>query len=267
VPDAKTSSPHLPEDNQSLKAMLCSLLRERDSEKQRADQLYLENLRLQVELARYRKWTYGPRADRLSAGELAQMLMDFAETLEQKPILSIDLPQAEPEPELRRVKRRKGRRALANFENLPVTTQVYELSAEERLCPCCGVERKEIGAEQSWQIEYLPGRFERIQHVRKKYACAKCEGAGEAPQIEVAARAEAAIEKGLGRAGAAGLHRDQQVLGLPTAVPAGKHFCAAGIRDLASDAVGLVRRCGRSGRAVVPADGGAGAGIARGGHR
>ena len=197
MPDAKTSSPHLPEDNQSLKAMLCSLLRERDSEKQRADQLYLENLRLQVELARYRKWTYGPRADRLSAGELAQMLMDFAETLEQKPILSIDLPQAEPEPELRRVKRRKGRRALANFENLPVTTQVYELSAEERLCPCCGVERKEIGAEQSWQIEYLPGRFERIQHVRKKYACAKCEGAGEAPQIEVAARAEAAIEKGL----------------------------------------------------------------------
>src|ERR1017187_9581845 len=49
----------------------------------------------------------------------------------------------------------------------------------------------------SWQIAYLPGRFERIQHVLKKYACAKCEGAGEAPQIEVAARAEVAIEKGL----------------------------------------------------------------------
>ena len=95
------------------------------------------------------------------------------------------------------MKRRKGRRPLANFENLPVTTQVYELSAEERACPCCGVERKEIGAEESWQIEYIPGRFERIQHVRKKYACAKCEGAGEAPRIEVAARAEAAIEKGL----------------------------------------------------------------------
>jgi len=45
--------------------------------------------------------------------------------------------------------------------------------AEERACPCCGVERKEIGAEESWQIEYIPGRFERIQHVRKKYACAK----------------------------------------------------------------------------------------------
>src|ERR1035438_1533951 len=180
---AKTSFSNLPEDNQSLKAMLCSLLQERDREKARAEEqakrandLHVENLRLQVQLARYKKWYYGPRADRLASnGELAQMLMDFAERLDQKPILTNDLPRAEPELELRRVKRRKGRRALANFENLPVTTQVYELSAEERLCPCCGVERKEIGTEQSWQIEYIPGRFERIQHVRKKYACARSE--------------------------------------------------------------------------------------------
>jgi transposase len=152
-----------------------------------------------VGLARYKKWYYGPRADWLpSNGALAQVLLAFAEELERKPICPDDVPApAEPEYERRRVKRRKGRQHLANFENLPVTTQVYELSAEERACPCCGVERKEIGAEEIWQIEYIPGRFERLQHVRKKYACAKCEGAGEAPQIEVAARAEAAIEKGL----------------------------------------------------------------------
>jgi len=46
------------------------------------------------------------------------------------------------------VKRRKGRRSLANFENLPVTTQVYELSAEERTCPGCGVVRQESGARR-----------------------------------------------------------------------------------------------------------------------
>jgi len=186
--------------------MLCSLLQERDREKtraqeqaKRADDLHVENLRLQVELARYKKWYYGPRADRLpSNGDLAQVLLDFSEELEQKPICPDDVPpQAEPEYELRRVKRRKGRRALANFENLPVTTKVYELSAEERACPCCGVERKEIGADESWQIEYIPGRFERIQHVRKKYACPGCECAGENPRMEVAAKPEAAIEKGL----------------------------------------------------------------------
>jgi Zn finger protein HypA/HybF involved in hydrogenase expression len=44
------------------------------------------------------------------------------------------------------------------------------LSAEQWACPCCGVERKEIDQEDSWQIEHIPGRFERIHHLRKKYA-------------------------------------------------------------------------------------------------
>jgi len=196
----------LPHDRESLAAMIRSLLLEGEQQKQRAEQqtrraeeLYLQNLRLQLELERYKKWYYGPRADRLAtSGEVAQALLEFAEQLEAKPIHPEDVPaKAEPEYEMRRVKRRPGRRHLANFENLPVTTQVYELSAEQRLCPCCGVERKEIGADESWQIEYLPGRFERIQHLRKKYACPGCEKAGENPQMEVAAKPEAAIDKGM----------------------------------------------------------------------
>jgi transposase len=95
------------------------------------------------------------------------------------------------------VKRRKGRRNLANFENLPVTTHVYELSEAERACPCCGLTRKEIGSDESWQVEYLPGHFERIHHVRKKYACASCETNGENPNIHAAKKPETAIDKGL----------------------------------------------------------------------
>ena len=201
---------NLPDDKEALKAMLHSLWQERErqekraeeylrkaeEQRKRADELYLEKLRLQMELERYKKATYGPRADRLSMNQLAQMLLEFAEAWEQKPINLEDLRQAEPEPELRRVKRRKGRRALANFKNLPVQTHVYELSAEERACPGCGVERKEIGSEKSWQIEYIPGHFERLEHVRKKYACPSCERKGENPQIAVAAKADTAIEKG-----------------------------------------------------------------------
>jgi transposase len=210
---------NLPQDHESLAAILRSLIVERDQQKQRAeqeskraqdlqaeslrqrkraDELHLENLRLQLELQRYKKWRYGPRADRLTNEELAQALLEFGEQLQSKPIHPEDVAGgAEPEYELRRVKRRPGRRHLANFENLPVTTQVYELSAEERICPCCGVERKEIGADESWQIEYIPGRFERLHHVRKKYACPGCEKAGENPQMEVAAKPEVAIEKGM----------------------------------------------------------------------
>src|SRR5437667_6248201 len=196
---AEKDLPNLPEDSASLKAMLCSLLADRDREKQRADDLHIKNLSLQLELARYKKWYYGPRADRLnSTSELTQVLLDFGQELEQRPIHPEDVSAAsEPEYELRRVKRRKGRRSLANFENLPVTTQVYELSAEERTCPGCGVERQESGAEESWQIEYIPGHFERIHHVRKKYACVKCERSGEAPQMTVGALQESPIDKGM----------------------------------------------------------------------
>lgn len=183
---------NLPNDSESLKALLQTLLLERND-------LHLQNLQLQKELARYKKLYYGPHADRLRSDQkLAQALLDFAQELEQKPIHPQDIPpQSEPEYELRRVKKGKGRRQIANFENLPVTTQVYELKPEERLCPCCGKEREEIGAEESWQIEYIPGRFERLHHVRKKYACPGCEPQGENPQIQVAAKAEAVVAKGM----------------------------------------------------------------------
>jgi transposase len=209
--DAKRND--LPQDRESLAAILRALILERDEQskrandlqveslrqKKRADELHLENLWLQLELERYQKWRYGPRADRLAtSGDVAQALLEFAEQLEAKPIHPEDVAaKAEPEYELRRVKRRPGRRHLASFEHLPVTTQVYELSAEQRICPGCSVERPEIGADESWQIEYLPGRFERIQHVRKKYACSTCEKSGENPQMEVAAKPEAAIDKGM----------------------------------------------------------------------
>lgn len=162
-------------------------------------QLETELLRLQLELERYKKWYYGPRADRLcTVGELAQLLLNFAEELDQKPIASEAVEEKTgPEEELRRVKRRKGRRDLALFENLPVTTHVYELSEAERACPGCGQQRQEIGAEESWQVEYVPGHFERLQHVRKKYACTRCEAQGESPQITAAKKAEAVIDKGL----------------------------------------------------------------------
>jgi transposase len=196
----------LPDDSQALKAMLRTLIEERDQEKRRADQetrrsdeLRVEMLRLQLELERYKKWYYGPRADRLqSPADLAQLLLNFAGEMDRKPINQDDVPsRSEPAEELRRVKRRKGRRNLANFENLPVTTCVHELNAAERACPCCGIERKQIGTDESWQVEYLPGHFERIHHLRKKYACTRCESNGNNPQMETAAKPEMAIDKGM----------------------------------------------------------------------
>ena len=90
------------------------------------------------------------------------------EAWKQKPINLEDLRQAEPEPELRRVKRRKGPLALVNSENLPVKTYVYELSSEERVCPGCVVERKEVGSmsARSMRAPIVSGR-EKIRRSTK----------------------------------------------------------------------------------------------------
>ncbi|MDE3199280.1 MAG: transposase [Acidobacteriota bacterium] len=112
--------------------------------------------------------------------------------MDRKAINPTDVPLAEPGEELRRVKRRKRRRRIAHFEHLPVAKDIHELSAEECVCPCCGIECKE-----SWQIEYFPGHFERIHHVRKTYAWAACEKHGDNPRIETTAKPETAIDKGL----------------------------------------------------------------------
>lgn len=210
----------LPSDPEALKALLSSLLRERDEQRQRADELeqraeqraatqesLRQSLELKVEKLRHelellKKRYYGPRADRLrSIEELGQMLLAFSEEFAGKPVnaddVAADIKPTEPERELRLVRRRKGRRNLAAFENLPVQTIVHELSSEQRACANCGAERQEIGAETSWQIEYTPAHFERIEHVRKKYACSHCDHEGVGAQIAVAEKPAMPIEKGM----------------------------------------------------------------------
>jgi len=86
--------------------MVRSLVLERDRETLRAEELRIEMLRLQLELERYKKLYYGPRADRLqSSGDVAQMLLAFSEALDGKPVHPDDVPPAgEPAEELRRVR-------------------------------------------------------------------------------------------------------------------------------------------------------------------
>src|SRR2546421_11554716 len=149
VPTNEISVNNLPEDSASLKAMLREVLAKLESVsadqqhekrlaeqlRQRADDLYLENLRLQQELERYKKATYGPRADRLSMNQLAQMLPEFAEALEQKPINLEDLRKAEPETEVRRGKSRKGGGALGQLSKILSQTHRFRGCGPKRHCP------------------------------------------------------------------------------------------------------------------------------------
>jgi transposase len=204
--DDATSILSLPDDPAVLKQIIATRTRERDEAShqrdeanRRRDEAEIKALRFEVELLRLKKLYYGPRADRLQTlGEVAQMLLVFGRELEARPVNPDDLPQDEPLPEVGTVRRvRRGRRNLAAFDHLPVTRQVHDLSEADKPCPCCGKTREKIGEETSWQIEHIPARFERIEHVRIKYACKHCERNAENPQIELADKSVQPIDKGM----------------------------------------------------------------------
>lgn len=211
MPDPTPIPASLPDDPTALKALIARM-------QSRMDALEMKSLRLEMELLKYKKWMYGPRADKLaSLDEVSQMLLGFGEDLDTRPapageeaaaLVVEDNDTANGTVPMRRVQR--GRRNLAAdaFASLPVTRHEHDLAEHEKPCPCCGKMRAKIGEESSWQIEYVPGHFERLEHVRFKYACAHCEQSAspEGPQIVRADKpgggpGSAAIEKGLAAPG------------------------------------------------------------------
>ncbi len=193
----------LPDDPRLLKQLLGERLARRDA---RIAELELDKLRLKQQLMVAMKKLYGPRADRLAhEGDVAQMLLEFAVQLEARPVEAADLPPgtdagagAMDVQTIRRVKRR-GRRDLGadEFDHLPLIRKEHDLSDQEKSCPCCHQPRARIGQESSWQIEYIPGSFQRIEHVRLKYACTHCEQNAQPPQITLADKPVQPIDKGM----------------------------------------------------------------------
>jgi transposase len=172
--------------------------------RQQIAELELEQLRLRQQLLVAMKKLYGPRGDSLSStGDVAQLLLEFAVELEARPVEAAELPsdagagQIDPKA-IRRVKRR-GRRNLGadEFDHLPVIRKEHDLADEDKPCPCCNQPRVKIGEESSWQIEYMPGFFQRVEHVRIKYACRGCEQNAMNPNIELADKPVQPIEKGM----------------------------------------------------------------------
>ena len=198
----------LPDDPQALKLLLvererriAALAGERDRAARDRDAWQIKFLRAETELLRLRKWYYGPKADTLAnAGDVAQLLLGFGEQLEARPVEADDVPadvdlRTVETKTVRRV--RRGRRNLAAFDQLPVIRKEHDLPEEQKPCPCCGQTRCKIGEESSWQIEYVPGHFERVEHVRFKYACRHCEAGAINPNIELAGKPTQPIDKGL----------------------------------------------------------------------
>ena len=147
---------------------------------------------------------YGPRAE---AFDPTQLLMFGVAVAPDAPVNPASDEAAAAEAEggekltTRRINHHKhGRRKLP--DHLPRRRIVHDLTDEQKKCPCCGEARARIGSETSEQLEYVPAKFEVLQHVRHKYACkhcgdGKCAACDGKAHIDIATKEAQPIEKGL----------------------------------------------------------------------
>jgi transposase len=169
----------------------------------------LESLQRQV--ARLLRRQYGPQKERIDPNQLTlftvEELEQLVNELEQGKVDSVstddgsasetsDDATAESstddpsKPKSKPKRKGHGRRPIPDC--IPREPVIYQLTDEERICPCCGKLRKEIGSEVSEQLEFVPAQLKVIQHHRIKYACDECE-----ENVTIAPKPPQPIDKGL----------------------------------------------------------------------
>lgn len=146
----------------------------------------LEAEKLKFELARLKRMQFGQSSERLDR-QIEQLELKLEE-IEESSCAADDADNEQPTPAESPAKPEQEalgkppRRKLP--DHLPRREERHEPSA--CTCPRCGSERmRQVGQDVTEVLEYVPGRFEVVRHVRPAYSCAKCEAMAQAPMPDL----------------------------------------------------------------------------------
>lgn len=87
---------------------------------------------------------------------------------------------------------RKRRPRMSIPAGLPREDVIYDVNAEQKICPHDGATLTEIGSEDHEQLDIIPAQVKVIRHIRKKYACPCCKA-----YVITANKPKQAIEKSI----------------------------------------------------------------------
>lgn len=163
----------LPDDIETLKRLVIE--RQAALEEIEAQLLsrQLEIQALKLQIAQLKRMQFGRSSEQLNE-KIAQL--EFA--LEDLEAAEGAAPAAVPVPET--VREKSIRRPLP--AHLPRENVVHEpLPSEACTCPACGGAMRLLGEDSSEMLEYIPGHFKVLRHIRPKLACARCDTIVQAP--------------------------------------------------------------------------------------
>jgi transposase len=159
----------LPDDPDALRRIIAAMAQD-------AVNAQAEISKLRFQLARYRRGEFGRSSEKLERE--AEQLELAIETLEadQAERLAAASPVVAAIIESAVEAKKPARRPLP--EHLPREDVTHSAPCA---CPSCGGALRRIGEEITETLDYVPGRFKVIRHIREKLSCRACDTVVAAP--------------------------------------------------------------------------------------
>src|SRR5437764_1813154 len=129
-----------------------------------------EIARLKFQLARYRRAEFGRSSEKLARDtEQLELALETLET-DQAERLATASPEVAAAVETAVAAQKPARRPLP--QHLPREDLRHPAPCA---CPSCGGALRKIGDEVTETLDYVPGRFKVIRHIRTKLSCRACD--------------------------------------------------------------------------------------------
>src|SRR6201996_500049 len=136
----------------------------------------LEIEKLKMQLAKLRRMQFGRSSERLNR-QIEQLELQLEE-LEATEAQAEAKAEASGQVSSRPERMKPKRRPLP--DHLPRQDIVHE-PADACTCSACGAGMSKLGVDVTEVLDYVPGRFQVLRHVRPKYACKRCDRITQAP--------------------------------------------------------------------------------------
>ena len=131
--------------------------------------------KLRFELARLKRQQFGASSEKLDGRvEQLELAIEALETDQAERSTRGETPMSEPLAEETGPK--PARRPLP--DHLPREEVIHPGPCA---CPSCGGKLRRIGSDVTETLDYVPGRFKVIRHVREAFSCRACETVVQAP--------------------------------------------------------------------------------------
>jgi transposase len=166
----------LPSDPEALRAFALACQAELKAAELSVQLRSLEIEKLKFQIAKLRRMQFGRSSERITRQiEQLELRLEELETGD-----SAEIAKVEAHDPAQPAQVRPKRKPLP--DHLPREEIIHEPPADAGCrCPDCGAAMAKLGEDVTEVLDYLPGRFQVIRHVRPKYACTACDVITQAP--------------------------------------------------------------------------------------